>query len=79
LEIDDLIIAMPKDGSDPLSTLPEPCPGFSLDKYLARVRKQLFLFALSKANGNQSEAADLLGVTKQAVNKFLKGDGANAG
>lgn len=56
-----------------LARLPEPHEGFSLDDYLKQVRKQLFQRALALAGGAQSEAARLLGVTPQAVHKFLKG------
>lgn len=58
---------------DPLAALPEPAHGFSLEGFLAEARKQLILRALAKANGNQSAAAELLGISKQAVSKFLKG------
>ena len=62
------------DGTDPRdlhSTLPIPSPGFSIEGYLAEARKQLFLRALAITNNNQAEAAALLGVSKQAVNKFV--------
>ncbi|MBZ5585561.1 MAG: sigma 54-interacting transcriptional regulator [Acidobacteriia bacterium] len=78
LAASDLIIAEKPASADPLSQLPEPADGFSVEGFLAQARKQLFLRALAKANGNQSEAADLLGVTKQAVSKFVKGQD-NAG
>jgi DNA-binding NtrC family response regulator len=58
-------------GTDPLAGLPEPREGFSLEEYLAEVRKQLFLRALERSGGNQAAAAKLLGVSKQAVNKFF--------
>lgn len=41
LDADDLIISEPTRGGDPLSALPEPQPGFSLDEYLSSV----YLFA----------------------------------
>jgi transcriptional regulator with GAF, ATPase, and Fis domain len=43
-----------------------------MDAYLTSVRKQLILRALESARGNQSEAARLLGMTPQAVHKFLR-------
>jgi transcriptional regulator with GAF, ATPase, and Fis domain len=55
-----------------LAALPEPRAGFSLDEYLTSARKQLILHALEIAKGNQSEAARLLGLTPQAVHKFLR-------
>lgn len=45
--------------------------GFSLPGYLRTVKHQLVRSALSKTGDNQSEAARLLGVTPQAVSKYL--------
>jgi transcriptional regulator with PAS, ATPase and Fis domain len=72
LDADDLIISEPTRGGDPLSALPEPQQGFSLDEYLSSARKQLLLRALEIAKNNQSEAARLLNISPQAVNKFLR-------
>jgi DNA-binding NtrC family response regulator len=66
------MISEPVTYTDPLSALPEPRAGFSLDEYLTSARKQLILRALEAARGNQSEAARLLGITPQAVHKFLR-------
>ncbi len=71
LEPEDLLISV-SSGADPLAHLPEPAPGFSLKDFLSQVRTQLVLRAMEKARGNQSEAAELLGLTKQAVSEFLK-------
>lgn len=82
VEVRDLSLADPTDyvailrglraHADPLAALPEPYEGFSLEEYLASARKQLILRALETARGNQSEAARLLGITPQAVHKFLR-------
>jgi DNA-binding NtrC family response regulator len=72
LEADDLLIGEPLATPDPLAVLPEPGKGFSLEAYLTSARKQLMLRALEAAQGNQSEAARLLGVTPQAVHKFVR-------
>ena len=56
---------------DPLATLPEPCQGFKLDEYLAHLREQLIVRALAACKGNQTEAAKLLGISKQAVSKSV--------
>ncbi len=72
LDVDDLMISEPVTYADPLAALPEPRAGFSLDEYLTSARKQLILRALEVAKGNQSEAARLLGLTPQAVHKFLR-------
>jgi len=52
--------------------LPELHEGFSLDAFINDVKDKLYAKALEKANGNQSEAAKLLGVTPQAVFNHLK-------
>ncbi len=46
--------------------------GFSIETYLRGVKHELVQIALRKTQGNQSEAARMLGVTPQAVNKFLR-------
>jgi len=71
LDASDLLITEPITYADPLDALPEPYEGFSLDKFLGSARKQMILRALEAANGNQSQAARMLGVTPQAVHKFL--------
>jgi len=74
-----LLIAEPVASTDPLAALPEPHDGFSLEEYLTSARKQLILRALETTKGNQSEAARLLGVTPQAVHKFLRKGGSASG
>jgi transcriptional regulator with PAS, ATPase and Fis domain len=71
LDASDLLITEPIAYADPLEALPEPYEGFSLDEFLGSARKQMILRALEAANGNQSQAARMLGVTPQAVHKFL--------
>ena len=72
LDADDLILNEPVGQADPLAALPEPAEGFSLDEFLTSARKQLVMRALEISQGKQSEAARLLGVTPQAVHKFLQ-------
>jgi len=72
LEADDLLITEPVTFADPLDALPDPSVGFSMEEFLVSARKQLILRAIEVAGGNQSEAARLLGITPQAVNKFLR-------
>lgn len=72
LEADDLLITNPITYADPLEALPAPFEGFSLDEFLTSARKQLILKALEASGGNQSKAARLLGITPQAVHKFLQ-------
>ncbi len=72
LDADDLLVDEPVTSIDSLAALPEPQEGFSLEEYLTSARKQLILRALETAKGNQSEAARLLGITPQAVHKFLR-------
>jgi transcriptional regulator with GAF, ATPase, and Fis domain len=61
------------DNHDPatLFSLPEPAPDFKLDRFLGQVRADLILRALEKTGGNQTAAAALLGISKQAVGQFL--------
>jgi transcriptional regulator with GAF, ATPase, and Fis domain len=56
-----------------MDQLPEPREGFSIEAFLKDARRRLFKRALDLSGGNQSKAARLLGVTPQAVFKFLKG------
>jgi len=69
---DDLIITEPITYSDPLEVLPEPYEGFSLEGFLTSARKQMILRALELSNGNQSQAARMLGISPQAVHKFMQ-------
>lgn len=63
--------------SDPLTSLPEPAPGFSLKRYVTQVKHQLILKALARTQNNQAAAAGLLGMSKQAINQFLKKEEVN--
>jgi transcriptional regulator with PAS, ATPase and Fis domain len=72
LDADDLLITEPVTYADPLDSLPDPYEGFSLDEFLGSARKQIILRALEAAKGNQSQAARMLGITPQAVHKFLQ-------
>ncbi len=72
LDADDLLITEPVTYADPLEALPEPYEGFVLDEFLGSARKQMILRALDAAGGNQSQAARMLGITPQAVHKFLR-------
>ena len=63
---------------DVWTALPDPEPGFQLDDFLARARAHMMLRALDLAGGNQTKAAELLGITKQAVSHFVKSLGVNA-
>jgi len=64
-------------GKDPFLALPEPSDGFKVEEYLRQVRNQLFLRALEASKGNQTAAAEKLGVSKQAVSKFVQGQNDN--
>lgn len=52
--------------------LPHLYPGFSLERFLSNLRRRLINKALNLADMNQSEAARLLGISPQAVHKFVK-------
>jgi transcriptional regulator with AAA-type ATPase domain len=71
IDAEDLIITCDPPAKDPFAALPEPCDGFKVEEYLAQIRNQLFLRALQACKGNQTAAAERLGVSKQAVSKFV--------
>jgi transcriptional regulator with AAA-type ATPase domain len=77
IDAEDLIITCDPLGKDPFAALPEPSNGFKLEEYLGQVRNQLFLRAIEACKGNQTAAAELLGVSKQAVSKFVLGQNDN--
>ncbi len=52
--------------------LPPMHENFSLEAYISGQRRRLVEKALAQTRGNQSAAARLLGVTPQAVHKFVK-------
>jgi transcriptional regulator with GAF, ATPase, and Fis domain len=54
------------------SGVPNPHEGFKAEEWLKGARKILFERALRLAKGKQSDAARLLGLSPQAVFKFLK-------
>lgn len=77
IDAEDLKFNCDPPGKDPFIALPELSDGFKLEKYLAQVRNQLFLQALEACKGNQTTAAEMLGVSKQAVSKFVQGQNDN--
>ena len=77
IDAEDLIITCNSAAKDPFAALPEPSDGFKVEEYLGQVRNQLFLRALEACKGNQTAAAELLGVSKQAVSKFVLGQNDN--
>src|SRR5262249_47771443 len=79
LSAEDLLMSENDARNDSDASAPDPVEGFSLEQYLAQVRAQLILRAIQKSHGNQSEAAKLLGISKQAVSKFLRGRDVCAG
>lgn len=78
IDANDLLISDEAPLRDLRTILPEPAAGFSIEEFLEKVREELFLWALEKCQGSQTEAALLLGVTRQAVNKFLARESNNA-
>jgi len=72
---EDLLISEPETEGDLLAQLPQPGEGFSLEDLLSKIRHQMILRALDAAGGNQSRAARMLGISPQAVHKFLRKPG----
>lgn len=79
IDAGDLVFGGGASKLDPFAALPVPVEGFNVDEFLGRVRTHLFRKALEITNGNQTRAAVLLGVTKQAVQQFVKTQGDKAG
>ena len=75
LDAEDLLISEPETEGDLLAQLPQPGEGFSLEDLLSKIRHQMILRALDTAGGNQSKAARMLGISPQAVHKFLRKPG----
>ena len=59
----------------PEHMLPEPHEGFSLPEYLNNARDALMRRALELSHGNRSQAGRLLGITPQAVHRYVKESG----
>ncbi|TAK86132.1 MAG: sigma-54-dependent Fis family transcriptional regulator [Betaproteobacteria bacterium] len=71
LDADDVVLAEPPGEDQVNANLPEPQPGFSIEDYLKDARRKLVARALELADGNRSKAARLLGITPQALHKFV--------
>ena len=52
--------------------LPALYPGFSIESYLSNLREKIIHKALEKAAGRQTKAAELLGISPQAINRFVR-------
>lgn len=72
LEADDLILSTSLTPPDNHTSIPEPHNGFSMNQFFDEIRTRLISQALDLTKGNQSEAARLLGVSPQAIHKFIK-------
>jgi DNA-binding NtrC family response regulator len=70
VEAKDLALG-PVDGTS-TQDWPTPHEGFSLETFLRSARKHLMLKAIEMTNGNRAAAARLLGLTPQAVSRFMK-------
>ncbi|MDR1456701.1 MAG: hypothetical protein LBI34_01435 [Puniceicoccales bacterium] len=56
-------------------SLPELSIGFNLEDFLGNLRQKIIWHALERSDYNQSRCAEMLGVSPQAVNKFLRAQG----
>ncbi len=65
------------DGAASVTGLPEPHEGFDVQAFLDSARRHLFDRALELAEGSQAAAARLLGVTPQAVGKYMRKEDEN--
>ena len=73
IDVEDLKFNCDPPRNAPFAALPEPSNGFKVEEYLRQARNELFRRALEACNGNQTAAAEMLGVSKQAVNRFVLG------
>jgi transcriptional regulator with PAS, ATPase and Fis domain len=73
LEADDLELIDPAAQRQiPECNLPDLAEGFSMEDYLDEIRCKLIHKAIDLSDGNQRQTAELLGISQQAVSKFLK-------
>jgi DNA-binding NtrC family response regulator len=75
LKAQDLKFDEPVWDETPEHLLPEPHEGFSLKEYLNNARDGLICRALELSHGNRSQAGRLLGITPQAVHRYVKETG----
>ncbi len=75
LKAEDLRFDEPIWDEMPEHMLPEPHEGFSLREYLNNARDALIRRALDLSHGNRSQAGRLLGITPQAVHRYVKESG----
>lgn len=72
IDSDDLEMPCPEGTQDLSTWLPDPDDGFSLNDFLANIRRHYYARALELAGGNKSKAARLLGFTPQGFSKYVK-------
>ena len=75
LRPEDLVLEERPRHADEVASLPEPHESFSLESYLAAARRALILRALELTRGNRSAAARKLGLSPQAVARFVQREG----
>ncbi len=68
----DLRFDEPVWNENPEHILPEPYEGFSMRDYITDVRDGLIDKALKISHGNRSQAGRLLGITPQAVHRYVR-------
>lgn len=71
LDAEDFKLVQPLDDESDAVLIPEFYDGFSMEQYIKTVRHKLINHALESAGGNRSKAARILGMTPQALHKYL--------
>ncbi len=71
IEIEDLTLLEAKTYDGIHDLLPEPYTGFSLEGFIKDIRLELYRKAYKIADGNQTNAAKLLGVTSESVRRMI--------
>ncbi|HQU08785.1 MAG: hypothetical protein B7X06_03575, partial [Verrucomicrobia bacterium 21-51-4] len=72
LEPRDLNVLPWSERSENSFAIPALGDGFSLENHLSTMRQRIIDTALSQSSGRQSEAARLLGISPQAVHRYVK-------
>jgi len=78
IEPEDLPIDTTPPGQGYLDHLPVPGPECDMKNIIGKVKARLVQNALSVCNNNQSRAAELLGISRQALSEFLRKPADNA-
>jgi DNA-binding NtrC family response regulator len=75
ISFDEKIVAEELRNTNINALLPELSVGFKIEEFLGNLRQKIIWHALELSDYNQSRCARLLGVSPQAINKFIRAQG----